>query len=266
MTNPSDDKTQGGAGPAAAGAPAQVRRRLRKAYGAGAVGGPASAASQEEARKAALIREHAAQVRRIARRYVRASGGAVELEDLYSVGIIGLLQADAAFDDSQGRPFAVYAEHRIRGAILDELRRRDTMSQPLRRKARALDRATQGLKQRLGRAPTERELAAEMDLDVETIQKNRREVQAHRFVSYDDGRGHDLRRAMSESSLQTATMRIALREGIERLPERLQLVLGLYYMEDLNLREVGEVLGVTEARVCQLHKQAVNELRKVLKS
>jgi len=263
VTNPSDDKTHGGEAPAAS-APAQVRRRLRKAYGAAS--SASTEASREEARKAALIREHAAQVRRIARRYVRASGGAVELEDLYSVGIIGLLQADAAFDDSQGRPFAVYAEHRIRGAILDELRRRDTMSQPLRRKARALDQATQRLKQRLGRAPTEAELAAEMELDVDEVQKNRREVQAHRFVSYDDGRGHDLRRVMAGSSLQSQTMRIALREGIERLPERLQLVLGLYYMEDLNLREVGEVLGVTEARVCQLHKKAVDELRKVLKS
>ncbi len=238
----------------------QMRKRLRRVYG-----GASESENRDEGvshmTPAELVRAHAGLVRKLARRLTRATGGVVELEDLFSVGIIGLLQAQKTYEPAGGRPFAVFAEFRVRGAMLDELRRRDPMSQSLRRKARGLETAVRNLTAQLGRIPTESEVAAHMNLELSALQTLRRDVQERRAVQFEDSRITDLRSVIVRSALPPAVLRVSLIQAMQTLPERLQQVIGLYYFQDMGLKQVGEILGVTEARVCQLHKQAVQRLR-----
>ena len=236
-----------------------VRDKLRQAYAGGAEGATSDATELEDLDTVVL--KHTDQVRRIARRVARSTGGAIDVDDLFSVGVIGLIQAYHAYSMDAGRPFGVYAEYRIRGAMLDEMRRLDPMSQPMRKKSRSLDKAVNTLSHRLGREPTEVEIAEFMETSLEQVRRTRREVQQHRFVTYEDTRIDDLRLSMSEGGFLGPNAKIALAQAIQKLPERLQQLLMLYYFHDLSLKEIGRVLEVTEARVCQLHKQAVKELR-----
>jgi RNA polymerase sigma factor for flagellar operon FliA len=208
-----------------------------------------------------VVLSHTHQVRRIARRTARSTGGAIDVDDMFSVGIIGLIQAFHAYDPSGGRPFAVYAEYRIRGAMLDEMRRLDPMSQPMRKKTRKMDKAINQLSHTLGRSPTEEELAAHMEISVEDLRRHAREIQQHRLVAYEDGRVDDFRLNLNESDNLGPGTKLALAQAIQTRPERLQQLLSLYYFHDLSLKEIGAVLTITEARVCQLHKKAVLLLR-----
>ena len=240
-----------------------VRERLRQTYGDGDTK-PRRKNATDPATIEKVVLEHVAQVRRVARRVARSTGGAIEADDLFSVGVIGLIQAHESYDSTGGRPFHVYAEYRIRGSMLDEMRRLDPMSQPMRKKARMLDKAINKLSHTLSRAPTEEELAAQLDLSLEDLQLLRREVQQHRFVAYEDTRIDDLRLNITQAGLGGPGAKLALTDAISKLDARLQQVLALYYFHDLSLKEIGKVLEVTEARVCQLHKQAVAEMRKIL--
>lgn len=240
-----------------------ARDRLRQAY-AGNAKATDGAPDTELADLDTVVIEHSEQVRRIARRIARSTGGAIDVDDLFSVGVIGLIQAFHAYSSDAGRPFGVYAEYRIRGAMLDEMRRLDPMSQPMRRKSRALDKAVHKLSHELGREPTETEIAAHLDVTIDALRQTRREVQQHRFVAYEDTRIDDLRLTMSEGGQLGPNAKIALAQGISKLGERLQQLLMLYYYHDLSLKEIGAVLEITEARVCQLHKQAVSELKAIL--
>lgn len=244
---------------------AQMRSRLRQRYGASA---PTSAAPEGVAHltPTELVNAHAPLVRRLARRFVRSTGGAVDIDDLYSVGIIGLLQAQKTYDPGGGREFAVFAEFRVRGSMLDELRRRDPMSQSMRRKAKELNTAIRELTYRLRRTPTEPELAAELNLGLEALQDLRRDVQEQRAVVFEDNKITDLRSLMVRSNLPPAELRVGLIQGIKQLPERLQQIIALYYFEDMGLKQIGEILSITEARVCQLHKKAIDSLRHVFAS
>lgn len=239
-----------------------VSKRLRQTYGDDSAAPKKPKADADAIKK--IVLEHVERVRRIARRVARSTGGAIDADDLFSVGIIGLIQANESYDSSGGRPFHVYAEYRIRGSMLDEMRRLDPMSQPMRKKSRMLDKAINRLSHQLSRPPTEEELAVELNLTLDDIQRLRREVNQHRFVAFEDTRVDDIRLNIAQAGLTGPGAKIALADAISKLNERLQQVLALYYFHDLSLREIGEVLQVTEARVCQLHKQAVKDLRVVL--
>ena len=243
----------------------QVRRQLKAAYGK-TKPSPGSGTGDAEDRPSIeqVIADNAGLVRRVARRHSRVSGGALDLDDLISVGVMGLIQAWHNFDASTGKPFRSYAEFRVRGAILDELRRIDPMSQPRRRKVRKFERAINELAHELGRQPSEQELAQHLDVPLDELQKMRRELQQIRFVPADGGEIDDIRHDLAGSRMPRSQLRLVLTNAIEQLPPRDQQVLGLYYFHDMKLREIGEILGVTEARVCQLHKAAVGKLRVIL--
>lgn len=239
----------------------QIRQHMLASYKSAArkTGEPTNdLPSEDEA-----VRKYAPLVWRQARRYARSYGGVINVDDLISVGFIGLLQALKSYKPEGGRAFEVFAEFRIRGAILDELRKFDPMSQPARKKQRQLEAAASRLATQLGRVPTEDELAEFMEVDLATLQGMRRELQAVRFVPEDD-MGEDLRASIAATETSQQSLRLLLVDGLTKLPERDQQVLALYYFHDLNLREIGEVLDVTEARVCQLHKAAVEKLRDLL--
>lgn len=240
-----------------------VRRKIERAYTGSDIAD--ARGTQEWARQQeVVVREYAHLVRKIARRFARASGGAVDVEDLTSVGMMGLLDAHGRYDPAGGRSFEVYAEFRIRGAIIDEMRRMDPMSQPMRRKARAMMRIRQSLAQELGREPTSEEHAERMSVSLDEFHKMQNELQPQIHIS-DDGT-LDICDNLAFSALDKVTMQSVVSKAISMLPERSQQVLALYYFQDLTLREIGEVLEVTEARVCQLHKEAVLQMRKFIRS
>lgn len=212
----------------------------------------------------AMIREHAHIVNRVARRIARRTGGAVDVDDLISAGMLGLIDAHTKYSPDGGREFATYAEFRIKGSILDELRRMDPMSQPMRRKARAIDKARTALGQELGREASDQELAERLNVAVEQLRQMVDEVQPMTFIGINEVDFTDLRDELALVRLDRATLKGTLVKAIGSLPERIQQVLALYYFHDLTLREIGDVLEVTEARVCQLHKEAIKRMREFL--
>lgn len=215
-----------------------------------------------------LLEQHLPLVRRQALSLQLKLPACVELDDLIQAGTIGLLDALKRFDANQGASFATFASQRIRGAMLDELRSRDWVPRRVRRNARALDETLRLLEQRLGRAPEEREIAAAMGIDLAEYRQLLLDANGSQMVALDE-MGEDEIDAVSATSqalspfaeLAEGRDRERLIKAIEALPEREKLLLALYYQEDLNLKEIGAVLGVSESRVCQLHSQAVARLR-----
>lgn len=241
-----------------------LREQLSRTYGLGPPKRRAPGADGDSAVVDALVREHAHIVSRVARRIARRTGGAVDMDDLISAGMLGLIDAHGKYSPEGGRDFATYAEFRIKGSILDELRRMDPMSQPMRRKARAIEKARVALRNELGRDPADPELAERMQIEVEQLQRMVDEVQPMTFVGVNEVDFTDLRDELALARLDRTTLKATLVKAIATLPERTQQVLAMYYFHDLTLREIGEVLEVTEARVCQLHKEAVRRLRDFL--
>lgn len=235
------------------------KARIQRAYGR-SVG-----RTKNDEDFAELARKYSYLVHRWARRYAGTSGGIVDWEDLVSVGLMGLVQASMNYAPDSERPFGVYAEFRVKGAILDELRRIDPMSQPMRRKVRALGRKLEELSHELGREPTEQELGKALDLPLEKVQKLRRETQSLRFTEITSADTQELRNDMSVAGWDKAELKAALAQAIGTLDERSQIILNLYYFEGLTMRELGDVVSLTEARVSQLHKAAVKQLRTSLK-
>lgn len=240
------------------------RKQAAKAYGkqtqSGA--GPADVPDDLET----VIREHSDTVRRHARRYARMSGGAVEADDLISVGVIGLMDAFQRFDPSLGRPFRAYAEYRVRGAILDELRRLDPMSQPRRREARKFETAVRELSTELGHTPSEEELATSLEVPIEEVQRRRQLAQGVRFVPIEKSERAALQVTLQGMPMERPALKILVRQALELLPDREQKILMLYYFHDLNMREIGKILDLTEARISQLHKEAVKSLREIIEA
>ena len=138
------------------------------------------------------------------------------------------------------------------------------MSQPKRRSARKFENAVNALAHQLGRAPSEEELANHMEISLDEVQRRRHDAQEYRFVPADHGEINDLRVTLSEMSMDPAVMRVMVREALEKVDERARTILMLYYFHDMNMREIGKVLELTEARICQLHKSAVSELQAYL--
>jgi RNA polymerase sigma factor for flagellar operon FliA len=237
----------------------------------------AKAASAKTAKKGAkkdLVtrrNEYAAKffpyIEKVARRLARRLPAHVEIDDLISSGVIGLMEAAERFDPTRVDRFEAFAEFRIRGAMLDDLRSRDTLSRDMRRLSNELRDATRRLEAQLGRTPDHEEIAKRLGVGVEELYARQQKLSGSSVVGIDDA-GPDLLERTGDSSaddpFETASRREMLDRlvaGIGQLPEKMQQVLSLYYCDNLNLKEIGSVLGVTESRVCQIHGEATRRLR-----
>ena len=185
----------------------------------------------------------------------------VELSDLTQAGVLGLLDAASKYDEAKGVRFSTYAELRIRGSILDGLRELDWVPRSVRRRRRELEAASERLEARLGRSPSETELAAELDLAVSDLSRSQ---PAAEMVESTDELDSLVRDPNAIDPHEVLAHRELFRILVESLTEKERLVMTLYYYEDLTMKGVGEVLGVNESRVSQIHKKAVRTLRKRL--
>jgi RNA polymerase sigma factor FliA len=226
------------------------------------------------------VKQYAPLVRRLAHQMVARLPANVELDDMVQAGMMGLMDAVGRYEESQGTQFEHYAASRIRGAMLDELRANDWLPRSARKSQRDIENAIHRLEGKLKRAPTESEIARELNISVTDYQEMLNEARGAQLVYFDDlggGGGDDedyLERHVADTSegggdpgafLRDKRFRGALVAAIGELPERERLLMGMYYEQDMNLREIGAVMGVTESRVCQLHSQAVARLRSKLK-
>ncbi|QWT46280.1 RNA polymerase sigma factor FliA [Azospira inquinata] len=221
--------------------------------------------------KEQLVQRFAPLVKRIAYHLMARLPASVEVEDLIQNGTMGLLDAVTRFETGHGAQFETYAAQRIRGAMLDGLRENDWLPRGLRRDMRRVEQAISRLEQVNGRAPTEPELAECLGMSIAEYQKVLGEARGHQLVYFEDfgeeGGEDFLERHFSDSEadpsriLEDKSLREQLVGAIETLPEREKLMMALYYEQDLNLKEIGAVMGVTESRVCQLHSQAIARLR-----
>lgn len=224
-----------------------------------------------------LLMEHLASVRFIARKVHQTLPRHVELDDLVSAGMVGLMEACNRFDARRHVQFKSYAQFRIRGAILDWLRTLDWGPRELRRKARAIAETSRLLAQRLGRAPGEQEIAEAMEMELDELQQLMGELRSLELGSLnaehskdeDDEELEYVPASAEEDPLflcLAAESRQRLVDAIEELPEKERLVLTLYYYEELTMREIGLTLGVVESRVSQIHSGAVRRLRSAMGS
>ncbi|MFZ5520944.1 MAG: RNA polymerase sigma factor FliA [Pseudomonadota bacterium] len=224
-----------------------------------------------------LLKQYSPLVRRLAHQMIAKLPANVEVDDLIQVGMIGLSDALSRFDAGQGVQFETFATQRIRGAMLDELRGADWMSRGTRKQQREIEAAVHRLEQRLGRAPQESEIAKEMGVSLSDYQELLGKVRGTQLIYLEDMSGDDGdsdfldRHVASEaddplSLLNDQRMRQALVDAIKLLPEREQYVMSMYYEQDMNLKEIAAVLGVTESRVCQLHSQSIARLRVKLRA
>jgi RNA polymerase sigma factor for flagellar operon FliA len=228
---------------------------------------PRRRASTSVERRNAYVTRYYHCVEKVAKMLVRRLPASTDFSDLLSAGAVGLIEAAARFDPARGESFEAFAKIRIRGAMLDDIRLRDTMSRDMRRTSRALARGATALTQRLGRAPHEQELAEHVGITVDELRVRRTQLSSARVLGIDDV-GADLLERVADERAADPQELAARRELLDRLaadiaalPPRMQQVLGLYYKESLNLREIGLVLGVTECRVCQIHGEAMKRLR-----
>lgn len=216
-------------------------------------------------------------VRRLAHHLIAKLPASVQIDDLIQAGLIGLMDAITRFEEGQGAQFETYASQRIRGAMLDELRSADWMPRGVRQAQRKIETATLKAEQKLGRSATEKEIADVMGVSLEEYQDMLFDSRGASLVFYDDyaedgdGEGYLDRQIGGDEEANPLEMlgdqrfRDGLIQAIEDLPEREKMLMGLYYEQELNFREIAAVLGVTESRVCQLHTQAVSRLKAKLR-
>ncbi len=217
-----------------------------------------------------LLKRHAPLVKRIAHHLLARLPEQVQADDLIQAGLEGLLEAANNFRPGQGASFETYAGIRIRGAMLDEIRRGDWSPRSVHRQSRSMAESYAMLEASLGRAPTAAEQAEALDVPVDEFHRMARNSLGVRLQSLDESIGEaGQTRAQTladeasnpASVLEQADMQARLADAIAELPERDQLLLSLYYRDELNLKEIGRVLGVSESRVSQLHSQAALKLR-----
>ena len=225
--------------------------------------------------KEQCLRDYAHLVKRIAHQLMTRLPYSVQIDDLIQAGMMGLLDAASRFDEFHGAQFETYATQRIRGAMLDELRAADWLPRSLRRNMRRIEGAISRLQQTLGRAPTETEIAKDLEVSLVTYQQMLQEARGAQLIYYEDFHGDDdedffERFEFSNDSdplslLQDERFKAELIKAIDGLPERERMLMGMIYEQEMNLREIGEVMGVSESRISQLHSQAVARLRSRIK-
>ena len=223
----------------------------------------------------ALVVRHAELVKRIAYHFMARLPASVHVDDLIQAGLMGLLDAARNFDDTQGAQFETYAIQRIRGSMLDELRQADWLPRNVRKNLRRIEATINTLEQKLGRPPRENELAEALGVSLDDYQTMLQESRGYQLLHYEDFQESEDSDFFDVyvSANQTAPLDVLednhfrqhLVQAIGALPEREKIVMGLYYEQEMNLKEIGQVLGVSESRVCQLHGQAVARLRGRLK-
>ncbi len=226
----------------------------------------------------ALILEHLPLARFLVKRMAAHLPPHIDEEELMSAAVMGLISSAERFEPSRGVQFKTFAEQRIKGTILDELRSQDWLSRSVREKYKRLEREFSRLSQTLGRDPSGEEIASAMEVDLEEYYRILEEVHTFSFVSLnesmedDDGSLVTLLDMVADSSTLTPQAQMQYRQlidslaaCIDSLPEKERIVITLYYYEDLRLKDIGEVLGLTESRVSQLHSQAVVRLRAKMK-
>jgi len=221
-----------------------------------------------------LLTEHMPLVKRLAHHMKAKLPPSVEVDDLIQAGMMGLLDAISRYEETHGAQFETYAVLRIRGAMLDELRNSDWLPRSMRQNMRKIEQAMASLQQKLGHPPSESEVAKLLKLSLSDYQEMLGDGGGHQLVYYEDfhdaeGESFLDRYAVDDAdplrTLMEGDFRQAVIDAIEALPPREKLLMGLYYEEDLNLKEIGAVMGVSESRVSQLHTQAVARLRASLR-
>jgi RNA polymerase sigma factor FliA len=224
-----------------------------------------------------LLNRHAGLVKKLAYQLKAKLPPNVEIDDLIQAGMMGLLDAVNKYEDTHGAQFETYAAQRIRGSMLDELRSADWLPRSVRKNMRDVETAIAKLEQQLGRPPSESEIARSLKITLDEYFEILDECGGHQLVYYEDfheadGSGeHFLDRFVKDDSgdpvraLLDGDFKATLIDAIEALPEREKILMGLYYEQELNLKEIGAIMNVSESRVCQLHSQAVGRLRAFLK-
>jgi len=226
-----------------------------------------------------LIEDHIDLVHYIVGRVTVTLPDSVDREDLVSAGIIGLIKAVDRFDPARGVKFETYASTVIRGEVMESLRARDWAPRSLRRQGREIARTIGELEAQLGYAPSEEEIAEALQMEVEKYHQVLGEISGAMLLSLEEmiearphleaeplNPGQDVSYRSPDNALEQAEIQQMIARAIEQLPEREKHIVALYYQEELTLREIGEVLGVTESRICQIHAQAISRLHGYLAS
>lgn len=220
--------------------------------------------SQEE-----VVERYGPLVKRIAHHLMAKMPSSVQLDDLLQAGLIGLLEASKNYDMSKGASFETYAGIRIRGSIIDDMRKGDWAPRSVHRNARLLNEGIQNVEKRTGKDASDVEVAEELGISLDEYYKMAQDSSSSKLVSFDEITGADDKPETQiagnvetpDEEFQKVSLKKRLVECLGTLPERERLVLALYYDEELNLKEIGEVLGVSESRVSQIHSQAAARLR-----
>jgi len=227
-----------------------------------------------------VIIQYSPMIKYVANRIAMRLPPHIEVDDLISVGVLGLMDAISKYDSSRGAKFKTYAEFRVRGAILDELRSLDWVPRSIRQKASQVDKVVQGLQAKLRRQPEDEEVAKEMGLSLDQFHETLNETKSIPIFSLEDlgiakesGDQQSLLDCLAgkaDADPQTQIRLVELKEiiakAIDALPEKERLMVSLYYYEELTMKEIGAVLDITESRVSQIHSKAVYRLRTKLKA
>jgi len=227
-----------------------------------------------------VIKRYSPMIKYVANRIAMRLPPHIEVDDLISVGVLGLMDAISKYDSSRGAKFKTYAEFRVRGAILDELRAMDWVPRSIRQKASNVDKVVQALQAKLSRSPEDEEVAKEMGISLDQFHDTLNETKSIPVFSLEDlgiakesGEQQSLLDCLAgkaDADPQTQIRLIELKEiiakAIDALPEKERLMVSLYYYEELTMKEIGAVLDITESRVSQIHSKAVYRLRTKLKA